>query len=127
MLSNICSPFLKTKMAQTYHDGGVCKAFFCQNNMRTFSKYVEKVKVSHIRGFQRKAPFAGFGGRKVCLTQSSLLGLGLNIQLTFLCQSDSGFQEYTNTDTNTSANTKLIWPNTQPTSHPSVIVIDAVL
>ena len=88
---------------------------------------MEKVKVSDIRGFQRKAPFAGFGGRKVCLTQSSLLGLGLNIQLTFLCQSDSGFQEYTNTDTNTSANTKLIWPNTQPTSHPSVIVIDAVL
>ena len=58
MLSNICSPFLKTKMAQTYHDGGVCKAFFCQNNMRTFSKYEEKVKVSDIRGFQRKAPFS---------------------------------------------------------------------
>ena len=106
MLSNICSPFLKTKMAQTYHDGGVCKAFFCQNNMRTFSKYEEKVKVSDIRGFQRKAPFPGFGGRKVCLTQSSLLGLGLNIQLTFLCQSDSGFQKDANT------NAKLIWPNT---------------
>ena len=110
MLSNICSPFLKTKMAQTYHDGGVCKAFFCQNNMRTFSKYEEKVKVSDIRGFQRKAPFPGFGGRKVCLTQSSLLGLGLNIQLPFLCQSDSGFRKDANKNTNTNA--KLILPNT---------------
>ena len=69
---------------------------------------MEKVKVSDIRGFQRKAPFAGFGGRKVCLTQSSLLGLGLNIQLPFLCQSDSGFRK----DANTNTNAKLILPNT---------------
>ena len=42
MLSNICSPFLKTKMAQTYHDGGVCKAFFrqisCEQSLNVWKK-----------------------------------------------------------------------------------------